>query len=524
MTQAVKARFGQHIPDILDCLAQLSNDEVPTPPKLARAMLDILPVEVWGKPDYRWLDPFSKSGVFLREIATRLLEGLSGWEPDFAKRRDHIFRNMILGTSITEMTGHISRRSLYYSHAASSPVSVVKFDSEAGNVPFVPAKHTFGKNGNATHCDLCGGPRELERGEDRENHAYSFIHGAYPTKELSAMKFDVIVGNPPYQIDSDGNTRTKPVYHHFVQRAIAMKPRYVLMITPSRWFTGGLGLDQYRESMINDRHMAKLVNNPKLFDCFPGVEIKGGVSYFLWDRDHNGDCEFSTRFDGVITSTLTRDLRHGKGVLIRSNAAEAITTKVEAKGEKSIAKRFSSQKPFGFLSNFKDFKAAPQADSVLLYKRDRESAWVRPDQITHGKDLIEPIKVLTPEAGDGHGRTPAIVTGNPFVVPGNSACTQTFLVAGTFASDVEAQRYAAYLRTKFVRFLVHQRKVSQHTTSDSYLFVPDIPMDREWTDADLYKRYQLTDEEIADIESQIKPMSATDVTETPANGDDEDSE
>ncbi len=302
------------------------------------------------------------------------------WEPDFTKRRDHIFRNMIFGTSITEMTGHISRRSLYCSRDASSSVSVVEFDSEAGNVPFVPAKHIFGKKGDATHCSLCGGPRELERGEGRENHAYAFVHGAYPTKELTAMKFDVIVGNPPYQIDSDGNTRTKPIYHHFVQQAIAMKPRYVLMITPSRWFTGGLGLDQYRESMINDRHMAKLVDNPKLFDCFPGVEIKGGVSYFLWDRSHNGDCEFSTRIEGTITSTLTRDLRHGKGVIVRSNKAEAIITKVEVKGEVSIAKRFSSQKPFGFLSNFKDFHAAPQKESVRLYKRGREPIWVRPDQ------------------------------------------------------------------------------------------------------------------------------------------------
>lgn len=513
MTQAAKAKFGQHVPDILDCLAQLSNDEVPTPPKLAKAMLDVLPSEVWAKADYHWLDPFAKSGVFLREIAVRLLDGLSDWEPDFAKRREHIFRNMIFGTSITEMTGHIARRSLYYSRDASSPASVIKFDIEAGNVPFVAAKHTFGKDDKATHCDICGGPRELERGEGRDNHAYSFLHGAYPTKELADMNFDVIIGNPPYQIDSDGNTRTKPVYQRFVQQAIGMKPRYVLMITPSRWFTGGLGLDQYREAMIKDRRIAKIVDNPKLFDCFPGVEIKGGVSYFLWDRNHNGDCEFSTRIDGVITSTLTRDLRHGKGVLVRSNKAESIITKVEAAGEDSIAKRFSSQKPFGFLSNFKDFQDAPQQNSVLLYKRDREAAWVRPNQITHGNDMIQPIKVLTPEAGDGHGRIPAIVTGNPFVAPGNSVCTQTFLVAGTFTSETEAARYAGYLRTKFVRFLVHQRKVSQHTTSDSYLFVADIPMDREWTDADLYKRYKLSEDEIAYVESQIKPMGAADVIE-----------
>ena len=293
-----------------------------------------------------------------------------------------------------------------------------------------------------------------------------------------------------------------------------MNPRYLVMITPSRWFTGGLALDQFRTDMLADRHLAKMVDNPKLFDCFPGVEIKGGVSYFLWDREHDGDCEFSTRIDGEIVSTLTRDLRHGKGVLIRSNAAEAILAKIEAKGEPSIASKLSSQKPFGFLSNFSDYHLKPEKDSVLLVKRDRMPAYVHPDQITHGHPMIDPIKVLTPEAGDGHGRIPAIVTGNPFVVSGNSVCTQTFLVAGTFGTEDTAQRFAAYLRTKFVRFLVHQRKVSQHTTSDTYAFVPDIPMDRDWTDAALYERYELSAEDIAVIESQIRPMSATDVVES----------
>ncbi len=508
MTGTLRSRFGNHVPDILDCLAQLSNDEVPTPPGLARAMLDILPGHVWSEPGYRWLDPCSKSGVFLREVAGRLLEGLSQWEPDFNKRREHIFRNMLFGTSITLMTGFIARRSLYYARDASSDLSVVKFDNPEGNLPFVPTQHSFVKE----RCAVCGAPEGLER-EGRENYAFSFIHGTYPTQELKDMKFDVIVGNPPYQIDSEGNTRTRPVYQLFVQRAIKMEPRYVLMITPSRWFTGGLALDQFRAEMLADRHLAKLVDNPKLFDCFPGVEIKGGVSYFLWDREHDGDCEFSTRIDGTVVSTLNRDLRHGKGVLIRSNAAEAILMKVEAKGEPSVTPKFSSQKPFGFLSNFSDFHATPKADSVLLVKRDRMPAYVRPDQITHGKTMIDPIKVLTPEAGDGHGRVPAIVTGNPFVVQGNSVCTQTFLVAGTYDTEIEAQRFAQYLRTKFVRFLVHQRKASQHTTSDTYLFVPDIPMDREWTDAELYERYELSPEDVEYIEAQVKPMSATDVIE-----------
>ncbi len=317
MTSAARSKFGHHVPDILDCLAQLSNDEVPTPPKLARAMLDVLPDEVWVDPTLRWLDPFCKSGVFLREIAGRLLNGLSDWEPDFHKRRDHIFRNMIFGTSITEMTGYISRRSLYCSRDASSDVSVVKFDTEAGNVPFVWAKHDFKHD----KCEVCGAPSELERG-GRENYAYSFIHDAYPTKELKDMRFDVVVGNPPYQIGTSGfGVTASTIYNRFVDAAIGMNPRYVLMITPSRWFSGGKGLDDFRKRMINDRHLVSVIDNPKIFDCFPGVKIRGGVNYFLWDRDYSGDCDFSTRIDGKIVSRATRDLRDGSGVLLRDNRA-----------------------------------------------------------------------------------------------------------------------------------------------------------------------------------------------------------
>ncbi|MCA1695112.1 MAG: Eco57I restriction-modification methylase domain-containing protein, partial [Actinobacteria bacterium] len=326
-------RLGtQHIPDILDCLAQLSNDQVPTPPTLVRAMLDLLPEHVWSEPDCKWLDPCCKSGGFLREIAARLLDGLSKWEPDFEKRRQHIYRNMLFGTSITEMTGIISRRSLYCSRDASGDFSIVHFDDEAGNLPFVYAKHEFIEG--RTSCVRCGAAPDIERGERRENYAYSFIHGAYPTKEIADMQFDVVVGNPPYQLKGGGGgTNDSPVYHFFVERAIQMASRYVLMITPSRWFTGGRGLDDFRQRMLNDRRLARIVDNPKLFDCFPGVEIKGGVSYFLWDREHDSDCEFSTRVDGVVLSSQPRDLRHGRGALIRSNEAAPIVEKVLAAGE-----------------------------------------------------------------------------------------------------------------------------------------------------------------------------------------------
>ena len=261
------------------------------------------------------------------------------------------------------------------------------------------------------------------------------------------MQFDVIVGNPPYQIGVEGNTRTKPLYNLFVERAIALNPRYLVMITPSRWFTGGLGLDQFRRRMLADRRIRILVDNPKLFDVFPQAEIKGGVSYFLWERAYNGDCEFNTRIDGHISSTLTRDLRKGKGVLVRSNEAERIIEKVLAKRERSIEHRISSQKPFGLLSNFSDFTNEPEELALRLWKRDRADAYIRRGQVQQGLHLIDKWKVITPEAGDGHGRVPALVTGNPFVTEPGSVCTQTFLVAGTHPDRESAERFAAYLRT-----------------------------------------------------------------------------
>lgn len=498
-------RFDQHVPDILDCLAQLSNDEVPTPPKLARDMLDLLPAEVWSRPDYVWCDPFSKSGVFLREVATRLLDGLAEWEPDFTRRREHILRNMLFGTSITEMTGIISRRTLYCSADASSTYSVVRFQDGGGNLPFIYAEHDFGPGEG--RCTLCNAPFDLERGEGRENYAYSFIHGAYPTKEMANMKFDVIVGNPPYQIDSDGNTRTMPIYQKFVDQAIAMAPRYVVMITPSRWFAGGLGLEDYRSRMINDRRMAKLVDNPKLFDCFPGVEIKGGVSYFLWDRDYDGDCEFSTRVNGTIVSTLTRDLRAGEGVLMRDNRAASIVERVKSEHTGlTLEAVVSSRIPYGasLATNFRDDLPQAFEGSISLVKGNG-SGHIRPDQIERNHDWARQWKVLIPKAGDGHGREVSYVIGEPIALAPGSVSTDTYLVAGRFATRNECENFAKYLVTKFARFLVLQRKVTQDLVPERFKFVPMLDMTHPWTDEELYDKFGLTAEEREYIELCIAP-------------------
>lgn len=502
---------NSRVPDILECLAQLSTDEVPTPPKLANAMLDLLPQEVWTNPDYRWLDPCSKSGVFLREIVKRLLfNGLVAWEPDFSKRREHILRNMIYGCGITELTGIVSRRTVYYSRQAAGEHSVIQFDDDNGNIPFIRAVHDFSKG----RCTICGAPEDLERGEDRENYAYAFIHNAYPTEELKDMKFDVIVGNPPYQIgmqDADGKRTANitPLYQMFVEQAIEMNPRYLLMITPSRWFTGGKGLEEFRQSMIADRRLRKLVDNPKLFDVFPAAEIKGGVSYFLWDREYDGDCEFSTRIKGEITSTATRDLREGDGVVIRDNFAASIVAKIARdplfKG--SLAGKVSARDPFGqsITTNYAHGEATPFENSIpLLYVN--KVGHIRRDQLERNQEWVDDWKVLTPKAADGHGRTPAKVLGVPIAVAPGSACTQSYLVAGRFETEVEAKNFANYLATKFVRFLVHQRKASQDVIPERFKFVPDLDMNKAWDDQKLYERFSLTPEEIDYIEMTITSL------------------
>ena len=516
----------QHrVPDILDVIAALSSDAVPTPPVLARALLDLLPEEVWSNPDYRWLDPATKSGSILREVARRLMDGLEGWEPDPQKRAEHILRNMIFGVGMTQVHGDMTRRSVYVSRDATSPVSAVRFDRHEGNLPFIHAEHDYptSKNGNtADRCATCGAPARLERGTSRENYAHAFIHGAYPTEEMKDMQFDVIVGNPPYQI-GDGRTSESPLYHYFIDKAIALNPKYLAMIVPSRWFTGGKGLDDFRSRMIADRRLAKIVDNPKIFDCFPGVKIRGGVNYFLWDRDHNSDCEFSTRIDGEITSTATRDLRKGYGVIIRDNEASGIVQKVrKAAEEDSIAKLFSSQFPFGqsITTNFKGAKQMRFKNSVPLVF-GTHVGYIRPDQLERNHKWVDMWKVLLPKASSGDttqnedGLIVDVVLGEPIALAPGSACTQTYLVAGVFSSQAETANYAHYLSSKFVRFLTLQRKVTQDIRPDIFRFVPMLDMKRRWADADLYAHFGLTKKQADYIESVITPRTVNLSLESP---------
>lgn len=362
-------------PDILTCLANLSNDEVFTPPQLVNRILDLFPADLWSDKNTTFLDPGCKSGVFLREIVKRLDEGLQRKIPDRQKRLNHIFKNQVFGIGITELTSLLSRRSVYCSKAANGKYSVCEtFDDQQGNIRFKRTPHTWKKG----RCEFCGASEEeYERGKELETHAYQFIHTKSP-EELFDMKFDVIIGNPPYQLGSDGGTRDIPIYNRFVDQAKKLNPRFLSMIIPSRWMASGLGLSEFRRSMLADRRIRKLVDYPVASEIFPGVEVKGGVCYFLWERETEGDCAVTTVRGDEVTGPVDRNLGEFD-VLVRDSRSLEILRKVQLKQEPSLTQILSVDKEFGWTSNFDGFHTKRKLGDVAIYyirKTKRSFAWI----------------------------------------------------------------------------------------------------------------------------------------------------
>jgi hypothetical protein len=522
-------------PDVLTCIANLSNDEVFTPPEFANRMLDTLAEaweaanngsNIWADSSVRFLDPFTKSGVFLREITSRLTKGLASEIPDLQQRVDHILTRQIFGIGTTQLTSLLARRSVYCSKHANGAHSVVSgFTSDAGNIWFERIEHSWVNS----KCKFCGASQEvLDRGEERETHAYAFIH----TDDIQArvaelfggvMQFDVIIGNPPYQLNTDGfGTQARPIYQQFVQQAKALAPRFLCMVIPARWFSGGMGLDEFRESMLADDRLRSIDDYLTASDVFPGVGLKGGVCYFLWDRDNRGRCRVTTHYKDAQPSTATRSLlEKGADVFIRFNEGVSILKKVmaietgsndslELPDSKKFMSLVSSIGAFGLESTFRG-KEKKSGNDLKVY-RNGGVGYVARAKIAKEQALFDRWKVFIGRAAPGTGNKdtyPHKILSTPFIGEPGSISSWTYMYIGPFDTKAEADSVLSYLCCRLTRFLVLLHKPSQDTTRKVYTFVPTQDWAKPWTDGDLYKKYGLTTREIAFIEGIVRPMEVT---------------
>ena len=541
-------------PDVLNSIANLSSDEVFTPPAFANSMLDQIEVSwaqanngelIWKNPDLKFLDPFTKSGVFLREIVKRLNVGLETQIPDTQERIDHILTRQIFGAATTTLTALLARRTVYCSKDATGKHSITsKFTKPDGNIWFESGIHdwnggsireiTVDENGNEVEifadarCKICGANRrDFDRADGLELHAYSFIHNSdihlWTQKAFGKdMQFDVIVGNPPYQLDDGGfGASAAPIYNKFVEQAKALNPRFLSLVIPARWYAGGKGLDEFRSNMLSDKRLRILVDYPDSSDVFPGVEIKGGVCYFLWNRDNEGPALVKTMLGNKISAEVERPLlEDGADVFIRySEGVEIIRKVMSFENEKDVNKvslrlppekafyeLVSRSKPYG-LRTFYRGNPNPFAGSVLVHENGGKS-FAKLQDVPKGHESVDTWKIFISKAYGAGNSFPHAILGKPFLGKPGEICTETYLMIGPFLSKDQAENAMSYMRTKFFRFLVLMHKPSQDGTRSVYTFVPNQNFAESWNDEKLNKKYRLTKSEIDFVDSMIRPMEA----------------
>lgn len=523
-------------PDVLSCIASLSNDEVFTPPELANRMLDEIAAswarqydgaDIWADKDVRFLDPCTKSGVFLREITRRLTAGLATQIPDLTERVNHILQSQVFGIAITELTGLLSRRSLYCSKLANGENSIFSHaDSSAGNIWFERLLHTWSND----RCCFCGAGRSSYSDSlEFETHAYTFIHRDAEENFRKgcfgeSMQFDVIIGNPPYQLDDGGHGASAvPIYDKFVENAKKLEPRLLSMVIPARWFFGGRGLDSFRSRMLSDSRIRTLVDYPDSRNVFQGVDVAGGICYFLWERDNPGACRVVSMRDPNSESIVERPLLEpGASVFIRTNeaipilkkvmAAEGSTTDISLPRERKFDRQVSGQKPFGLRTFFRG-KRESTSERDLVVLQSGGKAYVSRSEIDNGIELIDKWKVFTSKSSAEHAgqvdkngmRKVLSLSG---VIPPGTVVTETYILLGCFDDEASARNCYSYVTSRFFRFLVATRSSGQDLPRAAYEFVPLQSFDVTWDDQSLYLKYGLDQAEIDLIESLIRPMDA----------------
>jgi len=516
----------EHNPDVLNCLANLSNDEVFTPPALVNQMLDLLPQELFKDPNSTFLDPFCKTGVFLREIVKRLDKGLEDVIPDRQERIDHILHKQVFGMAITELTSLLTRRTLYCSKFANGEHSISHFDNPEGNIWYKSLKHDWDYPARKPNekdedyekrirCKYCGAPYEIYgRSTESEQYAYPFIH-LTDLKSIYNMQFSVICGNPPYQINVgvEKENYAIAIYNKFVEQAIALNPQYLSVIIPARWYAGGRGLDDFRDLMLHDNRLRIIHDYPNAADCFPGVQIKAGVCYFLWDREHPSLCKVFTHLNNNTTEGEERPLLEKDcETFIRYSEAVSVLRKVQSFKEKSFSELVSPQTPFGIITSYKGTKEKHSSTDIMMYVSGNEKefkgtiTYAPIDMMTKGHEMVPWHKIYIGEAGSGSDSFPHSILSKPFYGEPGTICNQSYLVIGPFKDKSEAENVISYIKTKFFRFMVLQKKNAQHAMRGVYQFVPVQDFSHPWTDKMLYEKYGITEEEIAFIDSMIRPM------------------
>jgi hypothetical protein len=327
------------------------------------------------------------------------------------------------------------------------------------------------------------------------------------------MKFNAIVGNPPYQLMDGGNgASAKPVYNIFIEAAKKLKPDYISMISPSRWFAGGKGLDNFRYRMLNDKHISILHDYLSAAKCFPGVEIKGGVSYFLINNNYEGPCKVYTHTNDDQVSTMVRYLlEDGCDVFIRYNAAIEIRNKVVLKNFVSFSTLVQARKPFGIPTNDKDCSEKQDEFNNIKFYAQKTIGYINKNRITKNIEWKDKWKVLVSEAiGSGDTSTDRI---KPIIAGPNSVSSETYILIGPFDNQKTAHNIAIYTQTAFFLYMLGLKKITQHTTSKVYDFVPlqdfsensDIDWKKSICDIDkqLFKKYDLSESEIKEIVSTV---------------------
>lgn len=517
--------------DILNMLNSISNFEVFTPYDVALNMVNLIPIEVFKDPSSRFLDPAVKSGIFLREIVYKLVEHLPNIKhndsitgktydlSDPKQRVSHILRNMVYGIAISELTSYVSRRTLYGVMEANADkateyldskikAGVLKIDrSEEDHLDFnnffdhtifnTPDRVGYEREGNIFY------PNDETTIANEDTH-HPFIndtdHKFINLIKDGKMKFDVIIGNPPYQVNTNKNgAQARPIYNTFVEKALSLNPDYLTMIIPARWFSGGMGLNSFRDFMINQDKIREIVYFKNSNDCFNGVQIKGGICYFLYDKKHSGLCSFN---DGEIN--IKRKLNQFKDVLISDNKSISIINKIG--NVNNLSELFSSISPFGLPTNFNGGDENKNNFFDIKIYGTRKIFYINESEIKKQHKSFNKFKVLLPQASDGSGVYPISVLGKPILANPKEVCTATYIVSGFFNNKTEAENYITYIKSKFVRYLISLLKNTQHLSKSKVCLVPIQDFNEEWTDEKLYKKYNLTEEEINHIEESIRPM------------------